>query len=364
MARPVKPGLDYFPMDTDIFSDLRIRKLIKYQGGKAVTVYALLLCSIYKEGYYRRWDEELPFMFSELSGYDEAYIREAINCCLNVGLLDKALYESEGVLTSRGIQERYLKAAARGRRTACVISEYSLISSEEAPIIAEKTPISSEETPINSAKSTQSKGKERKINKKTSSGEDVKKDPPHDTTREIPEKNLRGDPAPPAAAPSPTQSAAPPSRPAPSDPIDACLAWVTDNADTLASECGAQAATVLLHARNIAESWRITNEWDRAKPRTHMASAIKARIRKERDSAPPQATSPIRQAETARRIAAEEDAERRERATARKIDARASLQAYLKAKGLPPDTNMADIAARQDPDTTDPLTHLTTHRTT
>ena len=166
MARPVKPGLDYFPMDTDIFSDLRIRKLIKYQGGKAVTVYALLLCSIYKEGYYRRWDEELPFMFSELSGYDEAYIREAINCCLNVGLLDKALYESEGVLTSRGIQERYLKAAARGRRTACVISEYSLISSEEAPIIAEKTPISSEETPINSAKSTQSKGKERKINKK------------------------------------------------------------------------------------------------------------------------------------------------------------------------------------------------------
>ena len=363
MARPVKPGLDYFPMDTDIFSDLRIRKLIKYQGGKAVTVYALLLCSIYKEGYYRRWDEELPFMFSELSGYDEAYIREAINCCLNVGLLDKALYESEGVLTSRGIQERYLKAAARGRRTACVISEYSLISSEETPIIAEKTPISSEETPVNSAKSTQSKVKERKINKKTSSGEDVKKDPPRDTTREDLKKDLRGDPAPPAP-PSPAQSAALPSRPAPSDPIDACLAWVTDNADTLASECGAQAATVLLHARKIAESWRITNEWDRAKPRTHMASAIKARIRKERDSAPPQSTSPIQQTETARRIAAEEDAERRERAAVRKTDSRAALQAYLASKGLPPDTNMADIAARQDTDITDPLTHLTTHRTT
>lgn len=364
MARPVKPGLDYFPMDTDIFSDLRIRKLIKYQGGKAVTVYALLLCSIYKEGYYRRWDEELPFMFSELSGYDEAYIREAINCCLNVGLLDKALYESEGVLTSRGIQERYLKAAARGRRTACVISEYSLISSEETTIIAEKPPISSEETPINSAKSTQSKVKERKINKKTSSGEDVKKDPPHDTAREIPEKDLRGDPAPPAAAPPPAQSAAPPSRPAPSDPVDACLAWAEANAERLAHESGTHAAAVLHHARKVAESWRITNEWDRAKPRTHMASAIKARIRKERDSAPPQATSPIQQTETQRRIAAEEDAERRERAAVRKTDSRAALQAYLASKGLPPDTNMADIAARQDPDTTDPLTHLTTHRTT
>lgn len=353
MARPVKSGLDYFPFDIDFFQDLRIRKLIKYQGGKAVTVYALLLCIIYKDGYYSRWDEELPFIISELSGYDEAYIREVINCCMNIGLFSRSLFESDRVLTSKGIQLRYQKICALSRR-ACVISEFTLVSSEE-------TAVYSEETPINSAKSTQSKGKERKINKKTSSGEDVKKDPPHDTTREIPEKNLRGDPAPPAAAPSPTQSAAPPSRPAPSDPIDACLAWVTDNADTLASGCGAQAATVLLHARNIAESWRITNEWDRAKPRTHMASAIKARIRKERDSAPPQATSPIRQAETARRIAAEEDAERRERATARKIDARASLQAYLKAKGLPPDTNMADIAARQDTDITNPLT---THRTT
>ena len=46
MARTFKKGLDYFPLDIDIFNDLKIRKLIKYQGGKAITVYALLCSAI------------------------------------------------------------------------------------------------------------------------------------------------------------------------------------------------------------------------------------------------------------------------------------------------------------------------------
>ena len=93
MARTIKRGLDYFPFDVDFFQDIRIRKLIKYQGGKAVTVYALLLCTIYKNGYYAEWDKELPFIISEQSGYTEAYIQEVIDCCLNIGLLSKELFE-------------------------------------------------------------------------------------------------------------------------------------------------------------------------------------------------------------------------------------------------------------------------------
>ena len=42
MGRKAKMRLDYFPMDVDIFQDLKIRKLIKRQGGKAITVYTLL----------------------------------------------------------------------------------------------------------------------------------------------------------------------------------------------------------------------------------------------------------------------------------------------------------------------------------
>ena len=89
MGRNAKIGLDYFPFDVDFFTDIKVRKLIKYQGGKAVTIYALLLCTIYKSGYYTRWDEELPFIVSEQTGFEEVYISEVINSCLKLGLFSE-----------------------------------------------------------------------------------------------------------------------------------------------------------------------------------------------------------------------------------------------------------------------------------
>lgn len=140
MARTIKMGLDYFPFDVDFFQDIRIRKLIKYQGGKAVTVYALLLCTIYKNGYYAEWDKELPFIISEQLGYTEAYIQEVIDCCLNIGLLSKELFESAKVLTSKGIQERYRRICSSSRRTS-VIDEYNLIpvAEKDSPKSPQKT---------------------------------------------------------------------------------------------------------------------------------------------------------------------------------------------------------------------------------
>lgn len=156
MGRNKKIGLDYFPFDVDFFQDIKIRKLIKYQRGKAVTVYALLLCLIYKNGYYMLWDEELPFILSEQTGFEEAYIQEVVRCCLALGLFSKELFDKEKVLTSIGIQERYKRICDDCRRK-CEFSEFNLISSEEKRI-------SSEEKPITSEESTQSKVKESKEN--------------------------------------------------------------------------------------------------------------------------------------------------------------------------------------------------------
>lgn len=152
MGRKNKIGLEYFPFDIDFFSDLKIRKLIKYQGGKAVTVYALLLCIIYKQGYYMRWDKELPFIISEQTGYEEVYIQEVIKSCLVIGLFSNELFEKEKIITSKGIQERYQYICNLSKRK-CVISEFILISSEEMP--------------KNSGISAQSKVKESKGNNKT-----------------------------------------------------------------------------------------------------------------------------------------------------------------------------------------------------
>ena len=169
MGRNRKLGLDYFPMDVDFFQDIRIRKLIKYQGGKAVTVYALLLCIIYKQGYYMRWDDELPFIISEQTGFEEAYIQEVFKCCLIVGLFSKKLYDSDKVITSKGIQERY-KSICDQLRRVCQFDEFGLISSEEIGI-------SSEKKPINSEKSTQKKRKGKEI-KEISLSRDKEKFPP------------------------------------------------------------------------------------------------------------------------------------------------------------------------------------------
>lgn len=131
MARTIKQGLDYFPFDVDFYQDLKIRKLIKYQGGKAISVYTLLLCIIYRNGYYIRWDKELPFMISELTGYTEANIQEVIECCMNIGLLSRELFESEGILTSKGIQARYACICSSSRRRG-TIAEYSLMPRKSA----------------------------------------------------------------------------------------------------------------------------------------------------------------------------------------------------------------------------------------
>ena len=157
MGRNKKIGLDYFPCDVDILQDIKIRRLIKYKGGQAALVYILLLCSIYHEGYYMTWNDDLPFIVSEMIGFDEDYIKEVVECCMNVGLFSSELFKNDGVLTSKGIQERYQKINNLCRRNTDIF-EYSLISSEEINI-------SSEEKRISSAKSTQRKEKESKVNK-------------------------------------------------------------------------------------------------------------------------------------------------------------------------------------------------------
>ena len=168
MARPKKVGLEYFPFDVDFFHDIKIRKLIKFQGGKAISVYALLLCIIYKQGYYMRWDKELPFIVSELTGFEEVYIQEVIKNCLSLGLFDLRMFENHKVLTSKGIQERYIEICQRVKRKVvideftCVSSEETPVYSEETPVYSEETPVYSEETPVYSAKSTQRKEKESK----------------------------------------------------------------------------------------------------------------------------------------------------------------------------------------------------------
>ena len=164
MGRNAKKGLEYYPMDVDIVSDIKIRKLIKYHGGQALTVYTLLLCHIYTSGYFIHWDEDIPFVLSEQTGFDEEYIEKVVGYSITVGLFSEQLYNHDKVLTSKAIQERYSFICKQANRKS-QIKEFSLISSDKMPISSEEISVSSDKMPISSEESTQSKVKESKENK-------------------------------------------------------------------------------------------------------------------------------------------------------------------------------------------------------
>ena len=171
MARQPKKGLEYFPMDVNVFQDIKIRKLIKYQGSNAFSIYSYLLCLIYKDGYYMKYDPDLAFIVSEFTGFDEKYISTVFNCCLDVDLFHKELFISHKIITSKGIQERF-SFVTKSLNRVSVINDFNLISweetgvsSQEIAISSEEIGISSEEMAISSEVSTQRKEKKRKENK-------------------------------------------------------------------------------------------------------------------------------------------------------------------------------------------------------
>lgn len=180
MGRKLKERLDYFPMDVDMFRDPKIMRLIRNANGgaEAVTVYTMLLCRIYEQGYWVKIDSNLTFTIAVDANLSEERVIDVIGICVHLGLFDAPTYEMENVLTSHGIQERYLEIKGKCKNKA-TINEYCLISSEEmneneqeSTFIPNKCPkndISSEEMSKNEQKTefplkNKEKEKDKNIN--------------------------------------------------------------------------------------------------------------------------------------------------------------------------------------------------------
>lgn len=154
MARPVKQGLDYFPFDTNFFSDVKIRKISRACGPNSISILICLLCNIYNDkGYYIVWDEDLPFVVADNVGTTEGAVIEVVKKAVQVNFFDKCMFEKYSILTSRGIQKRFKGAVSRREKIEYV--ENYLIPDDNNPISAYKNGISA-------YKSTQSKEKESK----------------------------------------------------------------------------------------------------------------------------------------------------------------------------------------------------------
>ena len=131
MARPIKDGVEYFPKDTDFYSDDKIRLLRAEFGAKGMYVLDYLLCDLYgKNGYFTKWDKSKCLLVSDGAGCgcSPEYIEELISGCVRCSFFDKRVFDLFGVLTSQGIQRRYIRMF-NSRDEIQIIKEYWLLDS-------------------------------------------------------------------------------------------------------------------------------------------------------------------------------------------------------------------------------------------
>lgn len=171
MARPLKKGLGYFPLDTRFLSNRKIQRLAQRYGCKGICIYIATLCEVYGEkGYYAHFDRDFCFDVGFSTGQEDTFVEEVILFCAQIKLFDKRLLEQEQILTSKGIQLRFEEIY---KRTKVQIEErFYLLPSKEVSatktlVNVTETLVNVTETPVFAAK-TPTKGKEKgKGNKNT-----------------------------------------------------------------------------------------------------------------------------------------------------------------------------------------------------
>ena len=178
MARLAKVGLDYFALDVNFLSHIKIRKIMRACGLQSIPVLVQLLSNIYKyKGYYIEWNSDECFVIADDVGVAERAVLEIVEKSLQVGLFNSEMFEKYKILTSERIQDQYFAAVSK-RKSVEYDARFALISLKNV-----KNVINIDINRIDSTINSQSKVKESKVNK--SSKNIVEKSRPHaETTSE------------------------------------------------------------------------------------------------------------------------------------------------------------------------------------
>lgn len=114
MARPIKTGLDYFPLDVHIFEDEKIEAIAGEFGIKGELLVIKLLCAVYEKGYFVVWNDLTKAkLLKRLPGTSKDLLDQVVNRLVTWDFFDKNLFNSAKVLTSVNIQANYFEAIKR-----------------------------------------------------------------------------------------------------------------------------------------------------------------------------------------------------------------------------------------------------------
>lgn len=166
MPRPIKQGLDYFPIDVDFFQNKKIKNLRRDKGELGLITYLNILCKIYRNGYFFSFDDlrELSMDIAEEITNEQlraksSRITEIINYLIEHGILDVGLFE-QGIISGESMQEQYVLATKAAKRKpkmdVHLLVDVDAVIQKNA-VSSEETGVNSEETGVNAEFSAQSK---------------------------------------------------------------------------------------------------------------------------------------------------------------------------------------------------------------
>ena len=165
MAAPIKAGLDYFPLEVGIFVDTKVMLVSAEFGYKAQLVLVHLLIKIYREhGYYMLWNEDTALLLAtEVFGgsVKGPFVCEVVNGLVRREFFNKTMYDRFGILTSKGIQKRYVLGKGRLRKLRELIDpKYSLLPAEN--VITGNNSVIACNNPVITGNNSVKKRKEKK----------------------------------------------------------------------------------------------------------------------------------------------------------------------------------------------------------
>ena len=183
MARPTKAGLDYFELDCQL--DDKVELIEAEYGLKGFAIVVKLYQSIYSGfGYYCEWTPDISILWarrlgvshnvgsgnlgpadktSSLPGFPNNLINNVVAASIKRNIFSEELFNKYGILTSSGIQKRYLNATSR-REKVELKKEYLLLSVGKNQKNVVINSISVDRNQVNVSRNTQSREEESRVN--------------------------------------------------------------------------------------------------------------------------------------------------------------------------------------------------------
>ena len=111
-------GINYFPIAVNFMEENAMEVIEAKYGIKGSAIVLKLLCKIYKEGYFIRWDEEqcLIFAYKVEREVQTGEVQGIIVILFIKGILDRSSCQENGILTSENIQKVWMEATKRRKR--------------------------------------------------------------------------------------------------------------------------------------------------------------------------------------------------------------------------------------------------------